>query len=84
MEVERRSIKMRRDDISESDNETSVRESIIVDEKFKIQNQTLTGTIMNTDFAALSPTQVHTEIEVQDPYKNATPAEVERLDKLLA
>jgi hypothetical protein len=36
MEVERRSIKMRRDDMSESDNETSVRESIIVDEKFKI------------------------------------------------
>lgn len=36
MEVERRSIKMRRDDVSESDNETSVRESIIVDEKFKI------------------------------------------------
>jgi uncharacterized membrane protein YfcA len=38
MEVERRSIKMRRDDVSESDNETSVRESIIVDEKFKILN----------------------------------------------
>lgn len=38
IEVERKSIKMRRDEISESDNETSVRESIIVDEKYKIQN----------------------------------------------
>jgi len=92
LEVERNKIKIvKQSEIDESGDESDFSESvttmletntIVESENIRNQNLNMTGSIATTQNNTHSQ-MITTELEEKNPYENATPAEVERLEKLL-